>query len=350
MKRMKRMNRTYRTYRTYRGARPRLRLWLRSRIRLQPRLRPCLLRLLLCLTAIVLPTFALMGCASGGSSEQGQTDQAGSKVQIEAQAEAQTGAQSETQSDTQTKHAQAGSFEIQITGDVDNEAAAELLAAVNRYRKEQDMDPLTWNETAAEALRVRAAELAIDLSQDRLDGTPGEEVFRAGSEEIGEVTDQLLHDKRVRAMLRDPGQRSFSAGVYRSYSGPYYVAAGLYEKSGAKDLPDTSQKERTFTLTATDEALHCRGQLMDQEMEPVDPKELYRGEGYYYCIFNHDPANPDEYDQEDLVTVYAESSDPEVVSIDKYGDVTAKRAGTATLTVRPARGSGIEFKQKVEVN
>ena len=53
--------------------------------------------------------------------------------------------------------------------------------------------------------------------------------------------------------------------------------------------------------------------------------------------------------EEELVGMYAQSSDPDVVTIDEYGDVTAKRAGTATLTVRPAKESGIEFVQEVEV-
>ena len=139
--------------------------------------------------------------------------------------------------------------------------------------------------------------------------------------------------------------------MFQSYSGPAYVTAGVYAKAGTADAPSAECKERTYTLTTKDDALHCRGQLMDQEMEPEDPQELYKGEGYYYCIINENPIEIEDVgdNEEELVGMFAESSDPDVVAIDDHGDVTAKAAGTATLTVRPAKESGIEFVQEVTV-
>jgi len=113
-----------------------------------------------------------------------------------------------------------------------------------------------------------------------------------------------------------------------------------------KDAPSSPSKERTFTLSVVDDSLNCYGQLMDQEMEPEDPNELYQGESYYYCIFNKNAADGNK---EELIGMVAESSDPKVVSINEFGDVEAKAAGAATLTVRPAKGSGIEFVQEVKV-
>ena len=52
---------------------------------------------------------------------------------------------------------------------------------------------------------------------------------------------------------------------------------------------------------------------------------------------------------EELIGMVAESSDPDVIAIDEYGDVEAKSAGTATLTVRPSKDSGIVFTQDVKV-
>jgi len=163
----------------------------------------------------------------------------------------------------------------------------------------------------------------------------------------GEMKDRIGRALEER-LLQDPENTSFCAGVCQSYSGPVYVAAGIYAKAGMKEAPSAESKERTFTLLTTDDALNCYGQLIDQDMEPEDPKELYKGEGYYYCIFNENAA--DENNKEELVGMFAESSDPEVVAIDANGEVTAKSAGTATLTVRPAKESAIEFVQEVEVH
>lgn len=276
---------------------------------------------LLCI-GIVAGGFALAGCGSEDPAEQAeQTDQ------------------------------QDGTYEIQITGDEDNEAAAELLARLNEYRSEQGMDVLEWNDESAEMLRVRAAELAINFSETRLDGTPGEEMFRGCYEGTEEAAEKLLQDESFVKALQDPENTSFCAGAFQSYSGPLYVAAGVFAKAGVKDVPSATCKERTFTLTARDEALNCHGQLMDQEMEPEDPKELYAGEGYYYCIFNENPIAVEDVGDnvEELVGMVAESSDPDVVTIDANGEVTAVGAGTATLTVRPAEESEIVFVQDVVV-
>lgn len=242
---------------------------------------------------------------------------------------------------------ETGTYEIQITGDETREAAAELLAQMNQYRIEQGMDALEWNDEPAEMLQVRAAELALNFSENRLDGTPGEEMLRGSSEDMEEIAGRFLKEDGFLKLLQDPENTSFCAGVFRSYSGPYYVAAGVYAKAGSKEVPSPVSKERTFKLIASDDALNCHGELLDQEMEPEDPKELYKGEGYYYCIFNENAS--DENNVEELVGMYAESSDPEVVTIDAYGDVTAQNTGTATLTVRPAKESAIEFVQEVEV-
>lgn len=242
---------------------------------------------------------------------------------------------------------QDGTYQIQITGDEDNETAAELLALMNQYRSEQGLDPLGWNEEPAEMLRVRAAELAINFSETRLDGTPGEEMFRGNCDNIPEDAGKFLKDEGFVKLLQDPENTSFSAGVYRSYSGPLYVAAALYPETGVESVPSPVSKERTFVLTVRDDALNCRGQLMDQEMEPEDPNELYKGEGYYYCILNENPA---DQNTEELVGMDAASSDPDVVTIDAYGAVSAKGAGSATLTVRPAKASSIEFTQEVQVH
>lgn len=258
----------------------------------------------------------------------------------------------ETTSSTEMTGSQDGTYEIRITGDEDNEAAAQLLDLVNQYRSGQGMAALEWNDTPAEMLRVRAAELAISFSETRLDGAQGEEMLRGCYDSIEEGAGELLQDEEFVALLKDPENTSFCAGVFQSYSGPLYVAAGVYAEPGSKDVPSEATKERTFTLTTRDDALNCHGQLMDQEMEPEDPKELYAGEGYYYCIINENKnvAAEDIGDnEEELVGMYAVSSDPEVIAINEYGDVTARRAGTATLTVRPAKESGIEFVQEVEV-
>ena len=253
---------------------------------------------------------------------------------------------------TEATASQDGAYEIRITGDEDNEAAAQLLELVNQYRSERGLDSLEWYDAPAEMLRVRAAELAIDFSETRLDGTPGEERLRGCVDSVEEGAGELLQDEEFVTLLKDPENTSFCAGVFRSYSGPLFLAAGIYSEPGAKDVPSKVTKERTFTLLAKDDALNCHGQLMDQEMEPEDPKELYAGEGYYYCIINENKnviAEDVGDNEEELVGMFAESSDPDVIAIDEYGDVTAKRAGTATLTVRPAKESGIEFVQEVEV-
>ena len=253
---------------------------------------------------------------------------------------------------TEATASQDGAYEIRITGDEDNEAAAQLLELVNQYRSERGLDSLEWYDAPAEMLRVRAAELAIDFSETRLDGTPGEERLRGCVDSVEEGAGELLQDEEFVTLLKDPENTSVCAGVFRSYSSPIYVAAGVYAEPGSKDAPSEATKERTFTLIAKDDALNCHGQLMDQEMEPEDPKELYAGEGYYYCIINENKnviAEDVGDNEEELVGMFAESSDPDVIAIDEYGDVTAKRAGTATLTVRPAKESGIEFVQEVEV-
>ncbi len=247
----------------------------------------------------------------------------------------------------ETSGPETGTYEIQITGDEDNESAAELLARMNEFRSEQGMDALEWNNEPAEMLQVRAAELALNFSENRLDGTPGEEMLRGSGEDMEEIAGRFLKEDGFLKQLKDPENTSFCAGVFRSYSGPYYVAAAVYAKAGSKEVPSPVSKERTFKLITTDDALNCHGELLDQEMEPEDPKELYKGEGYYYCIFNENAS--DENNVEELVGMYAESSDPEVVTIDAYGDVTAQNTGTATLTVRPAKESAIEFVQEVEV-
>ena len=62
----------------------------------------------------------------------------------------------ETTSSTEMTGSQDGTYEIRITGDEDNEAAAQLLDLVNQYRSGQGMAALEWNDTPAEMLRVRA--------------------------------------------------------------------------------------------------------------------------------------------------------------------------------------------------
>ena len=62
---------------------------------------------------------------------------------------------------TEATASQDGAYEIRITGDEDNEAAAQLLELVNQYRSERGLDSLEWYDAPAEMLRVRAAELAI---------------------------------------------------------------------------------------------------------------------------------------------------------------------------------------------
>ena len=284
---------------------------------------------------IVLSAFAMAGC---GADPAEQEDQAAPTEQTEQAA------------------LPDGTYEIQIRGDVDNEAAAELLALVNQYRSEQGLAALVWNDEPAELLRVRAAELAINLSETRLDGTPGEETLRGCLEGIEEGTEQILQDEEFVRLLQDPENTSFCAGVFQSYSGPIYVAAGIYAEAGTNDVPSPTSEERTFTLITKDEALNIHGQLVDQEMVPEDPKELYKGEGYYYCIINENNIDGQNGagdigdNEEELVGMYAESSDPSVVTIDEYGEVTAIGAGTATLTVRPAEASAIEFVLEVQVH
>lgn len=249
--------------------------------------------------------------------------------------------------DPEEPQASGGTYEIKITGEEDNEGAVELLKLVNRYRADIGMKALKWNDEPAEMLRVRAAELAISFTDTRLNGTPGEEMFLVSCEDVQEGATQLLDDENFARQLQDPRNKSFCAGVYLSYSGQVYITAGFYTKTGERKAPDAASQERTFTLIARDEALNCHGQLMDQEMEPEDPNELYAGEVYYYGIFNENAA--DENNVEELIGMVAESSDPDVIAIDEYGDVEAKSAGTATLTVRPSKDSGIVFTQDVKV-
>ena len=111
------------------------------------------------------------------------------------------------------QQAAGDTYEIRITGDEDNEAAAELLALMNQYREDQGMDALEWNDEPAEMLRVRAAELAIDFLDTRLDGTPGEETARGSCDSIEEGAGQLLKDEGFERLLLDPENNVYRAGA-----------------------------------------------------------------------------------------------------------------------------------------
>ena len=104
---------------------------------------------------------------------------------------------------------ETGTYEIQITGDETREAAAELLAQMNQYRIEQGMDALEWNDEPAEMLQVRAAELALNFSENRLDGTPGEEMLRGSGEDMEEIAGRFLKEDGFLKLLQDPENTSF---------------------------------------------------------------------------------------------------------------------------------------------
>ncbi len=250
------------------------------------------------------------------------------------------------------KAADAGAYEIGFRCTVDPQDATVLMDRLNEYRVEQGAQPLKWNSDPEEELLTRAAELAICYSDVRLDGEPGQELQRGCFEGPENWAEELLADEDFCAKLCDPEKTSLCIGIIESWNGGCFGALDLYPKAGeteaAADGPGWKKdEEKVFRLKAKDQQLNLRAELMDEEMEPVGAGDLYAGESYYFVIINSDPNNSDY--EEELDAGYCSSDDPETVAIDEYGAVTAKKAGTTTIEVRPAENSGIHLSLEVTV-
>lgn len=246
-----------------------------------------------------------------------------------------------------------GTYEIGFHCTVDPEDAEVLMEQLNDYRRKQGGEPLKWNSDPENEMLTRAAELAISYSDTRLNGEPGVEMRRGCFESPGDWAEELLADEDFCKGLCDPEMTSLCIGIIQSWYGGSFGALDLYPAAGEAGAAVTDgpawkkNDEKTFRLKATDEYLNCRGQLMDGDMEPVRADDLFAGESYYYAVINNDPNNGDY--EEELETGYSSSEDPEIAAIDENGWVTAKKSGTTTIEVRPAKESGIRLQLKVTV-
>ena len=253
---------------------------------------------------------------------------------------------------TEYAYADSDAYNIQVAGYLKQSDAKNMMILVNNYRVNNGKTPLKWDRSFEPYSALRAAELSIMFSFTRPNGEDGLD-YKIGQlnlqgETISSRIETLINTESDfrRAILRDD-IKSFSGAVFKTRNGDVYYSLNLITDESEDTTLYYDDDEYVFDITVKDGYLNCDASLLNNNLNEQNPDNLKVGKTYNYWIYNYNERVQNR--RVALETQYSHSSNVKVASIDEYGTISAKKPGFATLTIKPAEASGIEFSTIVAV-
>ncbi len=276
-----------------------------------------------------------------------------------------------TEDSAQASNASSTSYDVNVEVSKLYEDAYKMIAMVNSLRSSLGYGTLTVDNELTEAAMQRAAEISVDFSHTRPDGTScftisgkasGENIA-AGNSTAEATYNQWYNSSGHYANMINSSYKSIGIGcVYENgqyfwvqlfswekgsgsccttnqYEVPVKVtvaekdASFIFANSGDFKYDDNGFPYYTGTLSKDDEGIHLdAGTKFYLGVSRTNP-----GWTYHTCLFSNDSFT-------------WSNSNKKVVSIESAGDVyviSALRSGTATITATASSGQSISIKINV---
>ncbi len=228
---------------------------------------------------------------------------------------------------------------LRVSGTQNGDYANEVLRLVNIEREKVGVAPLTMDQDLLDAAMQRAAETALYVSHTRPDGSSCFTVSKkARAENIaaGQATPAAV----VESWMNSPGHRTNMLSRSSTTIGVgcfdyYWVQLFGDGEAAPANTAYTGTVQRDITYDPDECSVELRKGYMPYTTMFVGESQTVEttivNQGWKMGTVTPAPG-----------TVYLESSDPSVVTVDQSGVFTAKAVGTANITASLA-GSSITY-------
>lgn len=252
---------------------------------------------------------------------------------------------------------------LTVTGTRNYNLAFSVLSLVNKERAKQGLGALSMESSLLETAMVRAAETVVLFSHTRPDGSS---CFRLNPLLYGEniaalqssaqsVMDSWMNSEGHKANILSDSYTSIGIGCFEADDGGYYWVQcfGTEKVSGNCKKPANKAVSQTVSIAADpfDEAVDGNdiiwGELKSYEysLELSGNNRMTPGSTQQLYAFLQNTGGSFSFDLTGSNVVYS-SSDNNIATVSSTGKVTAKSAGTTTITASTPKG---RFSKKLKV-
>ncbi len=245
--------------------------------------------------------------------------------------------------------AASNSFDIHIAGEYQQAKAYEMLRYANQNRDYEHK--LQWDSELEEAAMIRAAELPIYYSTDtRPNGQEYNTSFTAwgytsASETYRELYELDLEYSFDEQMFDNHAYTHFAAAAFKADNDIiYWVVLFNNEPWGNANPVNQNYEDNNVLVNVTDQYLDWEACFLNSSKNECSEKNLIKGKTYNAWIYVYN-YNSDRYYDDDPILIQtqeASSSNTSVLTIDRWGTIQTKKAGSATVKVSPSEDSGYE--------
>ena len=236
-----------------------------------------------------------------------------------------------------------------VTGKEMYSMAYEVVELVNEARQEQGLKPLKLDENLLSEAMIRAFELAVDYSHTRPNGkecfsvmsykgTSWAENIAYGQTSSDEVMESWMNSQGHRENILRTTVTNIGVGCFIHNGNIYWVQ--LFNNASAKTPQTIADKEVARKVEA-------QASFYNFEFaEPATALTVGAKKNMYIFSLNPGASKSDWsiYSEIQPETFTWKSSNEAVASVDAYGYVTAKEAGSADITAVLPSGRGITAK------
>lgn len=238
----------------------------------------------------------------------------------------------------------AKAYYVQVEGTVNMQYAYKVLELINKYREDHGCDAIIMNEFLLDSAVQRAAELSVSFDHTRPDGSSCftscdlmyAENIAAGQLTPKEVVKAWKKSKPHRANILKKGYQSCGIGCFKN-NGVYYWVQD-FGISNADEFIDEENRTQRFSIKVKNKLKY----------KLSVGKKLTMKEGATKKINIFRVSSDNAYFNSKLLSASGKwkSSNKKVATINRYGKLTAKKKGTATITCTMG---GVEKSFKVTV-
>ncbi|WP_192897498.1 CAP domain-containing protein, partial [Eggerthella lenta] len=242
---------------------------------------------------------------------------------------------------TRTVEDALGTVDFKIPGKDNARSARSVLAMVNEERSKKGVSALSWDEDLEKAAQQRAAEIAISFSHDRPNGAScltaippakrnyaGENIFIGLGSSAKTAHDAWTDSPGHYANMVNSGYASLGVASFVCSAPNGRSCTGWVEMfSSAKGTGMVAQVEDDVAVVRSISAMKMNLDLKLSGSGALDENETEK-----FVLYNVNKEWSYATQAIDPSSATWHSSDASVVSVDRTGLVSAKKAGSATVT------------------
>ncbi len=237
---------------------------------------------------------------------------------------------------------------LKIQGMLLYSQAERMLELVNRQRVSEGLQPLSMDGELLEAAMLRSAELNVLYSSQRPNGTRFDSVSRKAKYENilsgvmtpGEAMAIWMDSPGYRSVILDPAAKSIGIGCFDQGETRCWVQLFGYGEA------EKGKKKHDIAKVMDIRAVNGEYQFYLKEKE----LSLKAGEETTIQVLLKNPGFDKTPAYISPRTFTFRSSDPSVAKVEADGTVTARKSGTAVITISSNYGDGQKLTLKVRVN